>query len=133
MIASSIHVEGMDLAGKTSACRGLAEALGPAWTVRRNRLAAANPVYELADRLRTGGGAGEATLGYLYAAALSADLDGHAPPDRKVIQDSTILLRSLAFHKVAGTLGVVEALAGMLARHPRFDRSIVLTANLDAR
>ena len=133
MTFTSIHVEGLDLAGKTTACRGLAAALGPGWTVRRNRLAADNPVYELADHLRTTGAAGAGTLGHLYVAALSADLDAHTPPDRRVIQDSTVLLRSLAFHAVAGTPCVVPALEALLPRHPRFEASVVLTASLDAR
>jgi hypothetical protein len=128
-----IHLEGMDLAGKTTARHGLLAALGGAWEVRHNSLGQANPLYELADRLRREGGLGAAPLGYLYVAALAADLEWYEPPKGNVIQDSTILLRSLAFHTVAGTPYVREALAAQLPRHPRFTRSFVLTASLEAR
>ncbi len=46
---------------------------------------------------------------------------------------SAILLRSLAYHRVNTTPGVVEALERMLPDHPRFTESVVLTASLEAR
>jgi hypothetical protein len=128
----TIHLEGMDLAGKSSACRGLAKVLGPGWRVRRNSLCAENPVYELADRLRKEDRYCSETLGRLYAVALRADLEGYTPGG-KIIQDSTILLRSLAYHTVAGTTGVVEELRALMPAHPRFTVSVVLTARREAR
>jgi thymidylate kinase len=128
-----IHLEGMDLGGKTSVCRGLMQALGEGCELRHNSLWPGNPIHELADRLRREGRLGEAVLGHLYVAALAADLDGYTPPVGNAIQDSTILLRSLAYHAIARTPFVVDALSALLPRHPRFTRSFVLTADLGVR
>ncbi len=129
----TIHLEGMDLAGKTTARRDLISALGGDWGVRHNSLWPENPVYELANRLRKEEGVGAEVLGHLYVAALAADLEKYERPSRNMVQDSTILLRSLAYHTVAGTPHVAAALTAMLPRHPRFTRSFVLTACLEAR
>lgn len=128
-----VHLEGMDLAGKSTACRDLARALGRDFQVRRNSISIQNPVYELADRLRKNDGIGAEALGALFVAALAADLERYVPPRLNTIQDSTILLRSLAYHTVARTPFVVDAMTAMLPRHPRFTCSIVLTASLEVR
>ena len=49
------------------------------------------------------------------------------------IQDSTILLRSLTFHRIKGTRKFVESLERWLPLHPRFTKSIVLTASFSCR
>jgi thymidylate kinase len=126
-LALTIHLEGMDLAGKSTVSQHLASALSDC-RVRRNSLVAANPVYDLADRLRKEGSVGEVALGQLYVAALAVDLEQYRPPQETVIQDSTLLLRSLAYHTAAGNPSVSEALKAMLPQHPRFSRSVVLTA-----
>jgi thymidylate kinase len=131
--AVSIHLEGMDLAGKTTACRCIPQTLGGEWQVRHNCLWADNPVYALADRLRREGGLAGDALGHLYVAALAADLASYVAPALNTVQDSTILLRSLAYHTVARTPNVVAALTALIPRHPRFDRTIVLTASREAR
>jgi thymidylate kinase len=128
-----IHVEGMDLAGKTTARRDLVTALGGDCRVRHNSLCSSNPVYELADGLRKEDRLGGESLGYLYVAALPCDLERYTPLRSHTIQDSTILLRSLAYHTVARTPFVVDSLKAMLPRHPRFMRSFVLTASLAVR
>ena len=129
----SIHLEGLDLAGKTTACRRISTALGVNWQIRRNRLTATNPIYDLADALRRKEDCGNAILGPLYVAAIAADLEGFVSPVQNLIQDSTLLLRSLAYHTVALTPHVVEPLTAMLPRHPRFTFSVVLTANHETR
>jgi thymidylate kinase len=128
-----VHLEGMDLAGKTTARVALSKAMGPDCRVRHNSICDANPIYELADRLRKEDSAGVETLGYLYVAALAADLEHWSPPPTHTIQDSTIVLRSLAYHKIVGTPFVADAMMTLLPRHPRFTRSFVLTASLDVR
>lgn len=128
-----IHLEGMDLAGKTTARVALANALGSTCRVRHNSICNANPIYELADRMRKEDAAGPEALGYLYLAALAADLERFSPPATHTIQDSTIILRSLAFHKIVGTPYIAEVMLGLFPRHPRFTRSFVLTANMDVR
>lgn len=128
-----IHIEGMDLAGKTTASRNLVTALGGDCRVRHNSLCSSNPVYELADGLRKEDRLGAGSLGYLYVAALAYDLEFYVPPCTHTIQDSTILLRSLAYHTVARTPFVVDGLKAMVPRHPRFTRSFILTASLKVR
>jgi thymidylate kinase len=130
--APIIHIEGMDLAGKTTARNRLAKRLG-GWAVRSNRLSEHNEVYDLADRLRREDALDAESLGHLFVAALAADLRLYQPDEQPLIQDSTILLRSLAYHRVNQTSGVVVALERLLPYHPRFATSVVLTASIDAR
>lgn len=132
MTAFTIHIEGMDLASKTAARRGLARRLGDC-QVRNNSLCGFNPVFNLADSLRKSSGLGDEALGHLFVAALAADMELYRVPTVPTIQDSTILLRSLAFHRINGTRKVVESLEDWLPLHPRFAHSIVLTASLASR
>ncbi|MFO0878132.1 MAG: hypothetical protein U0840_12350 [Gemmataceae bacterium] len=127
-----VHFEGLDLAGKSTICRLFREQAGGEWAIHHNALLADNPICALADRLRREGG-GEESVGWLYHAALLFDLERFAPTTGNVLQDSTILLRSLAYHKVRGTAGLVERLETLLGRHPRFDRSFVLVADHTTR
>lgn len=123
-----IHFEGLDLAGKSTVCRLLQAAVPRHWELRRNALLLDNPVHELADRLRRERFA-EEPVGWLYYAALLYDLEAYQRPKGDVIQDSTILLRSLAYHSVRGTPGLPERFEMLVDRHPRFDRSFVLVAD----
>ena len=132
MKAPIIHIEGLDLAGKTTARDRLARCLG-GWKVRSNRLIEHNEVFELVDRLRREDALDAESLGHLFVAALSADLRGFRPNEQPLIQDSTILLRSLAYHRVNQTPGVVEAFERLLPLHPRFTVTVVLTASIEAR
>ena len=126
-----IHIEGMDLAGKTTATAALGEKYGA--SVRHNSLVPANEIYELADRLRRAGDVGPAALGHLYVASLARDLELLRPVSEPVIQDSTILLRSAAFYRVRGDRSLVRALTSMIDTHPLFGVSVVLTASIEAR
>jgi len=132
MTAPVIHIEGMDLAGKTTARNRLAKQLG-GWKVRSNKLCDDNPVFDLADKIRRCDGLDGTSLGHLFVAAIGMDLRSYIRDNQPLIQDSTILLRSLAYHRVNKTPGVVEALERMLPIHPRFTVSVVLTASLEAR
>lgn len=127
-----VHFEGLDLAGKSTVCRLFLEHARGEWQVRHNALVPGNPIYDLADRLRREG-RGEESVGWLYHAALLLDLEQYEPAERDVIQDSTVLLRSLAFHKVRGTPALVDRLESLIDRHPRFDRSFVLVADHQTR
>ncbi len=127
-----IHIEGLDLAGKTTARDRLAQRLG-GWEVRSNRLCLNNDVFDLADRLRREDSLDAEGLGHLFVAALRVDLRGYVPDEKPLIQDSTILLRSLAYHRVNRTPQVVEAFERLLPEHPRFFVTIVLTASIEVR
>lgn len=128
-----LHIEGMDLAGKSSVCRRFSADPESGFCIRRNALSDDNPVYALADRLRREDAYSAAALGHLFVAALAVDLERFQWPARPTVQDSTILLRSLAYHTAVGTAGLPGRLEELLAPHPRFDLSIVLTANQAAR
>jgi len=126
-----IHIEGMDLAGKTTAASSLKKQYGA--SVRRNSLVVENKIYTLADTMRRTTQAGANVLGHLYVASLARDLELLYPPYGPTIQDSTILLRSTAFYRVLGDSDFVDILASMVGTHPRFGVSLVLTASIDAR
>jgi hypothetical protein len=127
-----LHFEGLDLAGKSTVCRRLRQQARGEWEVRHNALTPDNRAHALADEVRKAGGSPE-TVGWVYHAALLLDLDCYRPPAANLIQDSTILLRSLAFHKVRCTPGLVDRLEALLERHPRFDHSFVCVASHEAR
>ena len=55
------------------------------------------------------------------------------PIFKKSIQDSTIILRSIAFHTVRGTPRIREVLLDLLPEHPKFDVSFVFTASIEER
>ncbi|HEU5270662.1 MAG TPA: hypothetical protein VFU36_12115 [Jatrophihabitans sp.] len=129
--ASTVHIEGMDLAGKSTVTGYLAGALGG--RIQRNSLIPGNPIYSLADGLRRASAASPEVLGPLYVSAVCYDLDHLRRPDGPRVQDSTILLRSLAFNDLMGAKYVVRGLLEQLPRHPQFGRTIVLTATIEAR
>lgn len=132
-MAKYVHFEGMDLAGKSTATRLFAERSGEEWAVRRNSMDPGNPLFQLADSLRVDDAYSAETLGNLYVAALIADVERFKHPKVNTIQDSTILLRSMAYHAVNQTPRIVEAFTDVLPTHPRFDSSFVFTASIEAR
>jgi thymidylate kinase len=132
-MAKYVHFEGMDLAGKSTATRLFAERSGEEWAVCRNSMDPDNPLFQLADSLRVEDAYSAETLGNLYVAALMADVERFKRPEVNTIQDSTILLRSMAYHAVNQTPRIVEAFKDVLPTHPRFDRSLVFTASIEAR
>lgn len=129
-----ILIEGLDLAGKSTACRAILDELDPRPAFQRNALTPANAPYLLADELRKKGNASGQVLGYLYMAAVEQDL-ACPQPGGNVLQDSTVALRSLAHYRARDLHGMAEPFARLLAdaRFPRFDRAIVLVASVEAR
>lgn len=127
-----IHVEGLDLAGKSTTSKILAAQLGGV-PVRHNSLTDHNPAYEAADVLRRAGTATSAELHGRYLEATRIDAARATAPNRITIQDSTIVVRSLAHYRTSGTAAQAEAFEHLLADHPRFGVSVVLVASLEAR
>lgn len=128
-----IHIEGMDLAGKTEQAKKLADKVGGRWEIRRNSMSAKNEIYPMINALRKSEAYDASTFGNLYVAVLMEDIRTFTQPTVNTIQDSTILLRSLAHHSIRRTPRVIDALLRLLSDHPQFDASFVLTANLEAR
>ncbi len=127
-----LHFEGLDLAGKSTVCRLLKDALPNSWRIRRNTLLESNPVESLADKLRKEE-EDPVCVGWLYHAALRYDLAHFRESGDSIVQDSTILLRSLAYHSAFGNAELVECFLNLLEDHPRFDRSFVLVPDRETR
>jgi len=72
-------------------------------------------------------------IGHLYVKALEQDLSLFKWPEMNTIQDSTILLRSLAYHAAARYSKVVHDLELLALRHPKFTVSYVFTASIEVR
>ena len=131
MKSRTIHIEGLDLAGKSTICRYIQQSRN--FQKRNNTLLADNPLQEKADILRKAGQTDDGVLGRLYYESLLYDLEQYVPSDELIIQDSTIILRSIAFHSVFGDKELAKDFKRLLPRHPRFALSIVLTASDEVR
>ncbi|HYH75796.1 MAG TPA: hypothetical protein VD735_07620 [Candidatus Saccharimonadales bacterium] len=129
-----MHLEGMDLSGKTTTAARYAEQSPLDWRVNHNSISEHNPIYELADKLRLEDAYDPEVVGNVYVAALMGDMRTFERPSGiNVIQDSTIVLRSLAYHTVKKTPRLGSMLQDIAAEHPRFDASFYLYADMDAR
>lgn len=128
-----VHFDGMDLAGKSTATKNFITKTGRPWEIRQNSIVPNNPIYFLADSLRRADAYDAEVLGNLYVAALMVDLRSFTWPMIDTIQDSTIFLRSLAFHSIRNTPRVAEVILGMKDQHPKFDVSFIFTASLEKR
>lgn len=129
-----IHIEGVDLSGKTSVSKAVAAMQPHEWNIRAASLSdAPNPLRKLTDDLCEQGIYGNDTIGLAYAAALKADMDTFVQPEIDTIQESTILLRSLAYHAINGNHAVLRVFEELAPHHPTFDHSFMLTASRDAR
>ncbi len=128
-----LHFDGMDLAGKTTATNAYIKESGLPWEIRRNRLSENNPIHDLADSLRKADTYDPETIGNLYYVALLADISTFRRPTVDTIQDSTIILRSIAYHTVRNTPRLPELFIDLMRLHPKFDASFVFTANIEQR
>lgn len=131
-----ILFEGLDLAGKSTVCRRFREQAAGDWTIRRNALALGNRVHALADELRKADGLEDEALGWLYLAALRADialLETEGAPSGNILQDSTILVRSLAHHTACGRTKLVQLFRSLADSFPRFDHVFLCVADRDTR
>lgn len=128
-----ILFEGLDLAGKSTVCRRFQANAAGEWSIRSNSLVQDNPVFELANRLRKENALSAETLGNLFHVALLTDLERFSVPSSDVIQDSTIVLRSLAYHTINHTPRLPQLLEALLEHHPRFDQAFVCSASREVR
>lgn len=129
-----IYIEGMDLSGKTTLANNLKDILGDDWIVQSNALTKNNPVWLLADVSRKNRSLDEDIVGYLYSIATMIDVRRFILPNGfNVIQDSTVVMRSLAYHSILGTPTILEQLKESVSRIPSPDFTFYLSADLDAR
>lgn len=130
---SYIHIEGMDLAGKTSTARLFVARRPDPWEIKRNSLSEESRLRDIADEMLDTGDYSSETIGTVYAAALMADLDRFKRPEVNTVQESTILLRSIAFHAINGNERALGLFESMVDLHPQFDASFMLTASHEER
>lgn len=128
-----VHFEGLDLAGKSTLSKKFAAATGGEWRVQRNRINSVNHIQPLADKIRIEALYDDEVIGTLYYAALLGDIRTFTWPEMPTVQDSTIVLRSFAFHSIARTPKLPALFKDILDEHPKFDMSILLTASIDKR
>ncbi len=128
-------VEGLDLAGKTSACKNLVARLRPRHEYQRNAFAEKNTLYLAADDLRRADGLDGRYLGHAYLAAAALDVALFQPPKSVRIQESTIVLRSLAHYRARGVHDLADGFARIMDRpgFPQICGAVVLTASLAVR
>ena len=131
-MGAAIHIEGLDLAGKSTICRFIRDNYG--YQIRNNVITADNPLIKKADYLRKNDLADDASLGRLYLEALQYDLTHYQENHNDLIlQDSTIIVRSIAFHSVVGDRELAKSFRQLLPHHPHFTHSFVLTASDEVR
>lgn len=137
-------IEGLDLAGKSTAVHGVMRALqeaGHQVRLCRNALTVDNPIHAQADAARMANVLDRATIGGLYVAAHALDLVGYASQSHSgfQLQDSS-WLRCLALHRTlarqeptGSSAHVVAALLALRPLAPRFRRAVFLRASISAR
>ena len=128
-------VEGLDLAGKTSACKNLVARLKPRPEYQRNAFAEKNTLYLAADDLRRADALDGRHLGYAYLAAAALDVVLFRQPEGARVQESTITLRSLAHYRARGDHEMADGFARLMdqANFPKISGAVVLTASLEVR
>lgn len=128
-----LHIEGMDLSGKSTAAKNFANTSEMYWTINDKRLTESNPIYDFAWDLGRKGSHSSVILGHLYLISLMEDIKNFRLKT-SVIQDSTLLLRSLNYYKsVKINDELAQAFAKFIPGHPVPNKSFYLTANIDSR
>ena len=129
--SKTIYIEGLELAGKSTTCRLLRDYLDAEY--RHCAFLPGNPIYDCASALHVGRKLRGETLGGLFLGSVMRDLERYTPPDHFVVQDSTSVLRSIAYHSVVGDPGLAAAFRELLPRCPRFGASFVLWSSNEVR
>lgn len=127
-----IHLEGLDLAGKSSLAHYIKDNSKYSWKINNNQLTSKNIIYEFTNQLGKEEMYDDEIYGYLYSIALMADIKKFNQTEN-IIQDSTLLLRSLNYHTNCGNSKIVNILLDLIEKHPKPDASIYLTANIETR
>ena len=127
-----LHLEGMDLAGKTTIAKLIVKNSGLDWIIYNSCLSQKNPIQELIKILLKQNVYDDEIYGYLLFVALMIDIKVFKS-NKNVIQDSALLLRSIVYHKEAKHYTLVKLFEGIVERHPVPDISIYLTASIDVR
>ena len=129
-----VYIEGMDLSGKTTLASNLSSNLSGEWTVQSNALTRNNQVWLLADAARKNQSLDEDIIGYLYSIAMMIDVRNFNLTNyNNLIQDSTVAIRSLAYHSILGTPTVLKQLKASVSKIPAPDLTFYLLADMKTR
>jgi thymidylate kinase len=128
----NLHIEGMDLAGKSTATKSILYHLGNYTSVRHNTIQSKSDFHRIVDNLRIDKKLESDELGELYYQVLKDDISRYQKPEVNTIQDSTILLRSLAWY-ASLEHPILKKFQSLIVTHPKFDCSVVLTASIQVR
>lgn len=127
--SSFVLLEGVDLSGKSSVIKHLVKKHKD-WRHQHYTIVGSNNILDVAREIEKDG---SEWIGHLYVKALEKDLHFFKWPETNTIQDSTILLRSLAYHAAAKYTKIVHELETLALRHPKFSVSYVFTASIEVR
>lgn len=132
-----VLVEGLDLAGKSTLCQGLATRLrksGLVVTIAKNNLLGQNAVGKLAKEYATTAHAAKLETGALFLASHLYDTTlFRGPIEGQVhIQDSS-WLRTISYHTMQGTPIIPSLAEALFDAHPVFGAVIYLTASMEIR
>lgn len=129
-----IHIEGTDLAGKTTVANEFMARQTTPWEHRQNSiLKNGNALNLIADEMFETGAYRKITLNLAYAAAILVDLDAFTWPSVDTLQESTNIVRSIGHARLDDSREVETLLTQGLQSHPNFDHSFYLTASPEAR
>ncbi|MBU5457369.1 hypothetical protein [Oscillibacter sp. MSJ-31] len=127
-----LHIEGMDLAGKSTIADIIAGRSGEKWEIYNNCLSQNNPIQQFEKQIKSQKLYDDEIYGYLHYVSLLADIKKFELTEN-VIQDSMLLLRSINYHKEKGNIDLVQLFEALAPKHPIPNISVYLTANIDSR
>lgn len=122
----------MDLAGKSTQLRKLKEKF-PGWKTNHIGLSDNKTMYAVANNINKRQIWSTQEVGYLYVAGLIVEIDSFIWPQQPTIQDSCLLLRSLAHHTAYENKDIISKLEALAEKYPKFSKTFVFTASLQER
>lgn len=127
-----LHIEGMDLAGKSTIAKMIAEKSDTDWIIYNNCLSQNNCIHEFEREVRFKKIYDDEIYGYLHYVSLLADIKAFNLTEN-VIQDSMLLLRSINYHNEKNNNDLVQLFKELVPMHPIPNMSVYLTASIDSR
>ncbi len=127
-----LHIEGMDLAGKSTIADIIANQSGMRWKIYNNCLSQNNVIQQFERRIRKEKIYDDEIYGYLHYVTLLADIK-YFELKENVIQDSMLLLRSIVYHKEKQNEDLVQLFEKLAPKHPIPNTSVYLTSSINSR
>ena len=128
-----LHIEGLDLSGKSTLVKTIIENSKLYWLVRNKKLTNINPIFDFVTKIQKEGQYSLDVIGNMCLGALWADIDNYLVEEKNIIQDSTMALRSLAYYAARGYTKIANGFEAALDKHPKPTHSFCLSASLDTR